>query len=568
MITIEKNWLIKPPADEEVANQLANDLNISSILARLLVQRGINNFEEARHFFRPDFSHLHDPFIMKDMDKAIERIMAAFERKEKIMIYGDYDVDGTTAVALVFSFFKSYYDLIEYYIPNRYVEGYGISSQSIEYANQQGFHLIIALDCGIKSMDKIDMAKKYGIDYIICDHHLPEDKIPDAIAVLDPKRIDCPYPFKELSGCGIGFKLVQAYAQKTGLEFEKLIPYLDLVAVSIAADIVSITDENRVLAYFGLKQLNEAPRPGFKALMALSNLKKPTLNITDIVFTIGPRINAAGRIQDAKEAVKLLISTTEEDANASGFIINSKNTERITLDQDITKQAMEMVAADENFSNKKSNVLFDPGWSKGVIGIVASRLTEKFYKPTIVLTDFEGVVSGSARSVKRFDIYKAIEECKDLLTQFGGHQFAAGLTMKPENVNAFIEKFEEVVSTTIEDDMLTQEIEIDNEIDFSELNPKFMRILKQFGPFGPGNMAPVFATRNLKYKSLRVLKNMHLAITLGSGKHNMDAIGFNMGFHEEKVLENKPFDICYSVEENIWQGNTTIKLHLKDIRHI
>ena len=567
MTSTEKNWMIKPAADSIAVKQLADDLNISLTLSNLLVQRGITNFQEAKYFFRPEIEHLHDPFLMKDMDKAIERILLAIERKEKILIYGDYDVDGTTAVALVYSFLKSRHDDIDYYIPNRYVEGYGISSQSIEFAAIEGIHLIIALDCGIKSMDKVDMAKEKGIDFIICDHHLPEEKIPDAIAVLDPKRVDCLYPFKELSGCGIGFKLIQAFAEKTGIAFETLIPYLDLVVVSIAADIVHITDENRVLAHFGLKQLNESPRPGFKALIALSNVKKPSMSITDIVFTIGPRINAAGRIEDAKEAVKLLISTTEEAANASGIVINSKNTERITLDHDITKQAMEMVANDQNFHLKKSNVLYNTHWSKGVIGIVASRLTEKFYKPTIVLTNFEGVVSGSARSVKRFDVYKAIAACKDLLTQFGGHQFAAGLTMKPENVDAFIEKFEQIVSSTIDDDMLVQEIEIDAEVDFAELTPKFSRILKQFGPFGPGNMAPIFTTKDVRYKSLRVLKDTHLAVTVGSGNVHMDAIGFNLGFHEQKVKENKPFSICYSVEENIWQGNTSTKLHLKDIKH-
>ncbi len=493
---MNKRWAIREvPAIDDI-NHLAAELNIDPVLSTLLLHRGIKTFEEAKYFFRPDERHLHDPFLMQDMEKAIERIEAAIATGEKIMVYGDYDVDGTTAVAVVYSFFKKHHGNIEYYIPDRYKEGYGISTQGIDYAAENGFGLIIALDCGIKSVDKIAYANTLGIDFIICDHHTPGDELPAAVAVLDPKRADCPYPFKELSGCGIGFKLAQAYAEKNDLPFEEVSRYYDLVAVSISCDIVPIVGENRVLAYYGLKKLNEDPCIGLKILMGVAG-KSISYTISDIVFLLGPRINAAGRIDDAKHAVELLIACNDEEAQIKGDLINIKNTERKGHDLQITDEALGMIGDSQILIDKKSTVVFNKDWHKGVIGIVASRLTEKYYRPTVVLTQSNGHVAGSARSVFGYDLYEALCGCSDLLIQFGGHKYAAGLTMHPKNVEAFMDKFEEVVSATITAEQLIQQIQIDAELRLTQIEPKFFRVMNQFAPFGPENMSPVFITKNV-----------------------------------------------------------------------
>ena len=509
---MKKKWVIKERADKNLVAELSRQLNVHPILGNLLIQRGHDTFEKAREFFRPSLTLLHDPFLMKDMDKAINRIDKAIAAGEKIMVFGDYDVDGTTAVALVYTFLKKRYEEVAFYIPDRYKEGYGISTKGIDFAEANDFKLIIALDCGIKSIDKVDYAKSKGIDFIICDHHRPGTEIPAAYAVLDPKRNDCSYPYKELSGCGVGFKLIQAYSQHHNLPTSELDDYLDLVAISIAADIVPITGENRILTYYGLKKLNSAPRPGIKAILDLSG-SKGGLTVNDVVFTIAPRINAAGRIESGNQAVELLISECHVEAKSQGEEINKKNTTRKGLNETITREALELIEGDTNFKNRKSTVLYNPDWHKGVIGIVASKLTDEFYRPTIILTRSNGVASGSARSVKDFDIYNAIESCSDLLDQFGGHMYAAGLTMKVENIEAFKDRFEEIVSNTIEDRMLIREIEIDDVISLDDINASFFNILKQFAPFGPGNMAPVFMSEEVYDRGdVRVVGNNHLKL--------------------------------------------------------
>jgi single-stranded-DNA-specific exonuclease len=568
IIVMQKNWVVKPPAHVEIVKKLSKELNINTVLANLLAQRGISTFEEAKRFFRPDISHLHNPFLMKDMDKAVIRIEQAFENNEKILVYGDYDVDGTTAVALMYSFLKDIYPLVDYYIPDRYKEGYGVSTAGIDWAKTNNYNLIICLDCGIKSVDKIDYANSLNIDFIICDHHLPGEDLPKAVAVLDPKRKDCEYPFKELCGCGVGFKLAQAYSLKHGIPFSNLEQYLDLVAVSIAADIVPIIDENRTFAYFGLKLLNTNPRHGIKAILTLSNFKRE-LTISDIVFSVGPRINAAGRIEDGKQAVALLITANNEDATFAGKTIDGHNTERRTLDTAITEQALQMLYDEDASLNRKSTVLFHPDWHKGVIGIVASRLTEKYYRPTIVLTESNGFVTGSARSVKDFDIHNAIEACSDFLEQFGGHKYAAGLTLKTENVLAFSQKFEEVVSSTITEAMLTPQVEIDAELNLSDITPVFYKILKQFAPFGPGNMAPIFKTSQVNDKGYaRVVGVNHLKLTITKPDTNVfiDGIGFQLGDNLTKITEKQAFDVCYAIEENEWNGQISLQLNVKDIK--
>lgn len=571
-MSIQKRWKEKllPPAEQ--TTQLASELSIDSILSTLLLQRGINTFDEAKTFFRPSLAHMHNPFLMKDMDKAVARIEQAIGNKESILIYGDYDVDGTTAVALVYSFFKNYAHRIDYYIPDRYKEGYGISITGIDFAAKNGYTLIIALDCGIKANDKIDYANKLGVDFIICDHHRPGEFLPNAVAVLDPKRDDCDYPFDELSGAGVGFKLIEAFARNNNLfgdNLEKQIAeYLDFVAVSIAADIVPITGENRILAHFGLIQLNQRKRQGFKAIMDLSNIKRE-LGISDIVFSIAPRINAAGRIDSGNKAVELLISPTQNEAFLNGNGIDSTNTERKTIDTHITAQAFAMIEESEFLQTSKSTVLFNNEWHKGVVGIVASRLTEKYYRPTVVLTEADGIASGSARSVKDFDVYNAIEACSDLLEQFGGHKYAAGLTMKVENVEAFKLKFEEVVSNTILEEMLTPEIEIDCELRLDEIEPKFFRVLKQFAPFGPGNMSPVFVSKGVTHNgSLRMVGTNHLKMEIhqSNEKRSFPAIGFNMATMSNIITNYKPFDVCYTIEENEWNGTINLQLVIKDIK--
>jgi single-stranded-DNA-specific exonuclease len=566
---MNKRWAVRDNADEDEVNSLAAALNMDAVLSKMLVQRGIRTYEEARYFFRPDERHLHDPFLMADMEKAILRIEKAIASGEKILVYGDYDVDGTTAVSVVYGFFKDYHpnDKIEYYIPDRYNEGYGISTQSIDYAESKDFTLIIALDCGIKSVDKIAYASTKGIDFIICDHHLPGAELPAAIAVLDPKRIDCGYPFKELSGCGIGFKLIQAYAEKNDIPFEKVSRYLDLVAISIACDIVHINGENRVLAHLGLQKINTDPCIGVKMLMEVAG-KTSNYSISDVVFLLGPRINAAGRIDDAKHAVELLSTCDEATARQKGLLINVKNTERKGHDMQITDEALGMIDNDKVLISRKSTVVFNENWHKGVIGIVASRLTEKYYRPTIVLTRSNGHVAGSARSVLGYDLYEALCGCSDLLIQFGGHKYAAGLTMHPENVEAFSNRFEEVVSSTIKPEQLVQQILIDAELRLSQIEPKFFRILNQFAPFGPENMAPVFLTKNVYVSgNAGLVGENHLRmVVIQQGSPGFSCIAFNHGEYLSKIKKDVPFDICYAIEENIWQERRTIQLNIKGMR--
>jgi single-stranded-DNA-specific exonuclease len=542
------------------------------MLANLLVQRGVDSYEKAKKFFRPSLEDLHDPFLMKDMDKAVIRLEAAIKKGEKILVFGDYDVDGTTAVSLVYSFLKSLKEVkpeqIGYYIPDRYTEGYGISFAGIDFASENNFTLIIALDCGIKAIDKINYANEKKIDFIICDHHRPGDTLPNAVAVLDPKRNDCTYPYDELCGCGVGFKLVQGYAQKNNIPFSSLHQYLDLCAISIAADLVPITGENRVLCYYGLQEINKSPRKGIKAILELVNINKE-ITINELVFTVAPRINAAGRLETGRNAVELLISDNHDDAKSSGQNINITNTERRNIDVAITQQALGMIEGNTDLMNSKTTVLFNPEWHKGVVGIVASRLTEKYYRPTIILTESNGKATGSARSVKDFDVYDAIEACSDLLEQFGGHKYAAGLTLKLENLQKFQEKFEEVVSATIEDHMLTPEIEIDEELSVSEINPRFFSILKQFAPFGPGNMSPVFVSKGLIDKGyVRIVGNNHLKLDILSKENSrvsFSSIAFGQANHFDDVLRKKTFSACYCIEENVFNGNVSLQLNVKDI---
>lgn len=572
---MEKRWRLKPPADAATVNRLKEELGIETVLANLLVQRGVTTFAEAKNFFRPSLDNLHDPFLMKDMEKAVARMEKALSNNEKVLVYGDYDVDGTTAVSLVYSFIRKVLSangnqhLVDYYIPDRYAEGYGISFQGIDFAKENNFTLIIALDCGIKSIDKVDYAKERDIDFIICDHHRPGDTLPAAVAVLDPKRDDCTYPFDELCGCGVGFKLVQAYAQKNNIPFEELAEYLDLTAISIASDLVPVTGENRILCYYGLQQINKNPRKGIKSILELANVKK-TVGINELVFTIGPRINAAGRIETGRNAVALLISEDTEHAKTSGININTTNTERRALDITITREALSMIENNQQLLHRKSTVLFHTAWHKGVIGIVASRLIEKYYRPTIVLTESGGKATGSARSVKDFDVYNAIAACSDLLEQFGGHKYAAGLTLKLENVDAFQQRFEEIVCATIDDQLLIPEIEIDAELELSDITPKFCRILKQFEPFGPDNMSPVFITKGLVDKGyVRIVGNNHLKMDLQSidfQGESFPAIAYGQAQHFDAVLSKKAVNVCYAIEENEFNGRTTLQLNVKDMK--
>ncbi|HNW70894.1 MAG TPA: single-stranded-DNA-specific exonuclease RecJ [Bacteroidales bacterium] len=584
---MEKRWVLKQLGNNELIAQLAKELNVSFPIANLLYQRGITTFKDARAFFRPELSHLHDPFLMKDMDKAIDRIEKAFENKEKILIYGDYDVDGTSAVALVYSFLKNYYPNIDFYIPDRYIEGYGISFKGIDYAHENNIKLVIALDCGIKAVEKIDYANEKAIDFIICDHHRPGTEIPKAAAVLDPKRPDCTYPYKELSGCGIGYKLIQAFAKKRKIDKKELYKYLDLVTVSIASDIVPITGENRVLAFYGLKLINANPRPGIEAVLQSSGIKRlkasdtdadslifsRQLNINDLVFLIGPRINAAGRIESGRNSVQLLIADNLKDALEIGVQIDNYNTERRTLDTQTTIDAIEMIKSSKNLLCSKSTIVYHPDWHKGVIGIVASRLTEVYYRPTIVFTNSNGLICGSARSVKDFDIYDAIDACSDLLEHFGGHKYAAGLTIKPENLDAFRKRFEEIVCSTITEDMQVPEVEIDAEIDLRQINPNFYKIIKQFSPFGPGNMSPVFKTTGVvDFGNARLVgknEKNHLKLSITYPEISLppfSAIAFQLGDFYDYIKSGNLFNICYHIEENEWNGNVSLQLNIKDIK--
>ena len=559
------SWVCKPLPNDDLLSSLQERLQVSPIIATLLAQRGISDFDQSKRFFRPQLEHLHDPFLMQDMDKAVERLSTAINERQRIMVYGDYDVDGTTAVSLMYLFLSSFSDNLEYYIPDRYDEGYGLSYKAIDYAKENEIELIICLDCGIKAFDKIDYANTLAIDVIICDHHRPGDKLPQAVAILDPKRNDCQYPFDDLSGCGVGFKLAQAYCQKQGVTVSNLYPLLDLVVVSIAADIVPIVGENRVLAYYGLQQLNANPRTGLKALLKEAN-RSGQLTISDIVFGLAPRINAAGRIEHGKKAVELLIEDDFLIAKDRAQYIEKHNFTRKELDHNITQEALEQI-----IPHKKSTVVFSDNWHKGVVGIVASRLIETHYKPTIVLTESNGKLTGSARSVKHFDVYNAIESCSDLLLQFGGHKYAAGLTLKKENLPAFIEKFEQVVSNTIEENMLTQEIGIDLEVAWEDITPKTYRILQQMAPFGPSNNRPVLMLKGVVDNGRgRLIGNdqshLKLALTNKEGGKVFDAIGFGMAHHFPKIKNKELFDICFVLEENEWNGNTNLQLRIKDIR--
>jgi single-stranded-DNA-specific exonuclease len=561
---LQKRWTIKQ-VDASKATLLQQALKIHSAFCRMLVMRGIETFEQARAFFRPDLSHLHDPFLMQDMDKAVGRIHQAITANERILIYGDYDVDGTTSVSLMVLFFQDFYPNIDFYIPNRYKEGYGISTQGIDYAEANGCSLIIALDCGIKSIDKVDYALTKNINFIICDHHLPGEQLPNASAVLDPKRSDCKYPFKELSGCGVGFKLIQALASHYNLPDEKYLDLIDLVAVSTASDIVSLSGENRVLTYFGIEKLNKNPSHGLKHLIRLTGLERK-LDVSDVVFYIGPRINAAGRMDDAKQAVRLMIADeSPHHADQAGELQNL-NKDRQEADRDITAHALEILKANENNESLKSTVVFNTGWHKGVIGIVASRLTEHFYRPTVVLTEHEGKVTGSARSVKGFDLYEALYACREQLIQFGGHKFAAGLTMLPEKVDDFRNHFERVVSASITPEQLIPEIEIDAEINFSDITPLFYKLINEFAPFGPDNMKPVFVAKHVKETGWsKLLKERHIKFSLKQNGVTLSGIGFDMA-HKMNMLKENEIDVVFQIEENEWQGNTTLQLMVKDIR--
>lgn len=560
-------WTLLPEPDRAKVRQLAEALHVEDLIAKLLISRGVQTFEDARKFFRPTLGDLHDPYLMKDMDKAVTRIERAVANGENILVFGDYDVDGTTAVSLVSSYLKTYYPNVATYIPDRYDEGYGISFKGIDFADDNNVKLIIALDCGIKSVDHIAYANDRNIDFIICDHHRPGDTLPNAVAVLDPKRADCDYPYDELCGCGIGFKLIQALGQNRGQITEDLVPYLDLVATAIAADIVPMTGENRILAKFGLEVINSDPRPGIKALV--HQVKKQTLDITDVVFIIAPRINAAGRIKHGNHAVELLTEFNWNQAVQFGKEIEQYNSSRKDLDKLITKQAFSQI--EQNGEQERfSTVVYQEDWHKGVIGIVASRLIETYYRPTLVFTKSGDKYAASARSVKGFDVYNALDSCSEYLEQFGGHMYAAGLTLKEENFQGFKDAFEKCVESTIQADHRTPEITIDSRIQLSEITPKLIRILKQFEPFGPQNMTPVFATENLRdhgYARTIGEDNCHLKLSVrGDSSEKINAIGFGLGNKFDLVTGSKSFEAAYCLDENEWNGNVALQLRLKDIR--
>jgi len=568
---MEKRWVIKERGETAIVKQLAGALGVSDSLANLMVQRSITSAEEASTFFNPSLDYLHDPFQMKDMNIAVDRISTAIKKNERILVYGDYDVDGTTAVALMYSFLKDQYSNVDYYIPDRYKEGYGVSFQGLDFAYQNNCKVVITLDCGIKAVEKVKYARTKGLDVIICDHHLPGDEIPKALAVLDPKQPSCNYPYKELSGCGVGFKLIQAYARVHGIPFNNIAHYLDLVAVSIASDIVPITGENRVMAYFGLKRLNESPRTGLKELIREAEVTR-ALTIEDVVFKIGPRINAAGRMETGSKAVDLLVSSDINLATGISKEINNFNIERRTVDRSITTEAMRMISDDQRTVNSRTTVLYNPNWKKGVIGIVASRLIETYYRPTVILTESNGFATGSARSVQGYDLYAAIEACSDLLESFGGHMFAAGLTLKKENIKPFMERFEQYVNSTISDEQLVPRIFIDTELSFSEINEDFFRTMSQFQPFGPDNMSPVFISRNVfDTGSGRMVGSSgeHLKLDLcqeSTGQKSFSAIAFGQANHFEYIKGGNPFDICYSLEMNEFRGNRNLQLNVRDIK--
>ena len=562
-------WTLKPKPDSTKVKKLQQELQVDPIVATLLVERGIETFDDAKKFFRPSLKDLHNPFLMKDMDKAVARIEKAMANNENILVYGDYDVDGTTAVALMSSYLKTRHSLVYTYIPNRYDEGYGVSHKGINFALENDFSLIIALDCGVKAVDKVAYAKEMGIDFIICDHHRPGNEVPDAVAVLDPKQVDCNYPYKELCGCGVGFKLVQALASKTGKTVEDLVGYLDLVATAVGADIVPITGENRVMAYFGLQVINSNPRPGIKAI--LEQVHKTELTITDVVFVVAPRINAAGRMKHGNYAVTLLVEAEYDKALQYAAEIDEYNSDRREEDKRITEEALKQIVTN-NEENNLTTVVYQDDWHKGVIGIVASRLTETYYRPTLVFTRSGDKLAASARSVRGFDIYNVIEACSEHIEQFGGHMYAAGLTLKEENYQAFKQAFEDEVSKTIDRSLLIPEIKIDAQIDLKDITPKFYRIIKQFAPFGPENMTPVFVSDNLKdtgYGKCVGEDKTHLRITVTQPQSNsLVAIGFGMGDKYDLISDKKPFKAVYSIDENEWQGHVSLQLKLRDIKEI
>ncbi len=564
---MEKRWNILNVEQEKI-NALQQQLKINSILCRLLVLRGIETFDQAKQFFRPDLSCLHSPWLMKDMNKAVHRITAAFQDKEKILVFGDYDVDGTTSVACMYQFLQGVYDeaLLGYYVPQRYREGYGISKMGIDYAKTNGFSLIISLDCGIKSIDLIAYAKSLAIDFIVCDHHLPDLELPEAVAILNPKQPDCAYPYKDLCGCGVGYKLITALCEHLGLKNEEAHRYLDLVATAIAADIVPMTGENRILAYYGLKKINEDPCVGIKALMQLSGLQKK-LNISSVVFVIAPRVNAAGRMDDAGKAVQLFIANDFTKALTFAEMLHADNSDRKEADSSITEQALAMIASKHGGTTRNSTVVFQPHWHKGVVGIVASRLIEKYYRPTIVLTQSGEIVAGSARSVHGFNLYEAIHACREHLIGYGGHFAAAGMTLLPAQVDAFINKFEEVVTSTIPPELLIPEIPVDSEVFFKDIRPSFYNIISQMEPFGPGNLRPIFIAKNLlDYGWSKIVKEQHVRFVLQQQNIIFSGIGFNMADRFHLIKVNTPIDVLFTLEENEWNNQMHLQLKVIDFR--
>lgn len=572
---MEKKWIIKHSVDSTAVEAFRSELKVNSVVAELLLQRGIDTFEKAEHFFRPKLEDLHHPFLMKNMDKAVERLNKSLYNEDKILLFGDYDVDGTTAVALMYSFLKKYHPQLDYYIPDRYTEGYSLSRQGIDFAKENGFSLLILLDCGIKSVELIEYGKSLGLDFIICDHHQPGEIVPDAI-VLDPKQNDCPYPYKELCGCGVGFKLLQGLILRKEWKMAELYELLDFAAVAIGADIVPVTGENRILAHHGMRLLNEFPRFSFKRLLTLAKRSFP-VTLTDVVFTIAPRINSAGRLYSGRHAVELMITENQDLIEELAQAIDRYNTERRELDAETTQKALEILEADSWYAQAKSTVVFHESWHKGVVGIVASRLIENHFKPTIVLTENEGRLTGSARTINNFDIYNAILSCEDLLEQFGGHTYAAGLTLKKENFEAFRNRFDSVVKKSLNlDDEIPNET-VDLELNFNELYerlenrmliPKLKRILKQMEPHGPGNMKPVFYSKNVYSTNVRVLKGAHLKLQVTQPDTDVvaDAIGFNLAHKEFEVAEGIPFEMIYTLESNTWNGKESLQLNIKDIR--
>jgi len=568
-----KRWCIKSLTEEELRakTKLSEEMRINPIISQLLVQRGISSIDGVKKFFKPSLLELHDPYLMPDMHKAVERLDKALGNKEKILIYGDYDVDGTSAVSLVYRFLRPYSTFLDYYIPDRYDEGYGISIRGIDFAAENGFTLIIVLDCGIKAIDKVSYAKEKGIDFIICDHHMPDDRIPDALAVLDAKREDSIYPYEHLSGCGVGFKFMQAFAMSNDIPFSTLECLLELTAISIASDIVPITGENRILAYYGLRQLNHSPSIGLKGIIKTSGLTGKEITISDIVFKIGPRINASGRMMNGREAVDLLLAKDEKEANEKSANIDQYNDKRREMDLKITEEANAIINELPDTEDRKGIVLYNPNWHKGIIGIVSSRLTEKYYRPAVVLTKSSGLITGSARSIIGFDIYKAIESCRDLLENFGGHTYAAGLSLREENLNGFIERFMKIASNEITPEQMTPQIDIDAIITLKDINAILMNDLKRMNPFGPDNEKPVFVSYRVKdFGTSRIVgkDGTHLKLELidDSSKIPVHAIAFGMSEHEKYLKNNNPIDICYTIEENVYSGTTSIQLLIKDIR--